>query len=96
MINYILIFLLQFFFSIAKTLEIKYTYENKLILLLWNSVVINLIWISSMYISLKSLYDGNWIVIVIFLLGGVLGKWFSIKHFENYRSAIFRFIKKKN
>jgi hypothetical protein len=90
---YILIFFLQFFFNISKVLEIKYTYENKLNLLILNTVVINLLTLAATYFSIDYLLKGEFLVILFYIMGGVFGKWFALTHFENYRAKILNLFK---
>jgi hypothetical protein len=90
---YILIFFLQFFFNISKVLEIKYTYENKLNLLMLNTVIINLLTLAATYFSIEYLLRGEFIVILFYITGGVFGKWFALTHFENYRAKILNLFK---
>jgi len=90
---YILIFFLQFFFNISKVLEIKYTYENKLNLLILNTVVINLLTLAATYFSIDYLLKGEFLVILFYITGGVFGKWFALTHFENYRAKILNLFK---
>lgn len=94
---YFLVFIFQVFFNVFKTMEIKYTYENKVNPLIINSIWINLVALGSTYFSLERLFANDWSVIVVYISGSVAGKWFAMTHFENYRNKIFNLIKiKKN
>jgi hypothetical protein len=73
-------------------LEIKFTYENKLVPLLINSVWINLISLASVYYSVDLLIEGDLLVIPFYVMGSVFGKWIAIKKVDNIRGKIFRFI----
>lgn len=75
---YLLVFLFQVFFNIFKTLEIKYTYENKVKELVINSVWINLVSLGSVYFAIDSLFKGNWSVIIVYILGSAVGKWIAM------------------
>jgi len=90
---YILIFFLQFSFNISKVLEIKYTYENQLNLLILNTVVINLLTLAATYFSIDYLLKGEFLVILFYIMGGVVGKWFALTHFEDYRAKILNLFK---
>ena len=92
---YLLVLVFQIMFNIFKVLEIKYTYENKLSLLLYNSIYINLIALASVYWSLDLLFEGDWLVIPFYVLGSVLGKWIAMRHVENIRYKIFKLFGKK-
>ena len=83
--EYILIFIFQIVFNIFKTLEIKYTYENKLNQLLINSVWINLTSLCTAYYSLYNLFNHNYAVVPVYIVGSIIGKWISM---EGYSSII--------
>jgi len=83
--EYILIFIFQIVFNIFKTLEIKYTYENKLNRLLINSVWINLTSLCTAYYSLDNLFNHNYAVVPVYIVGSIIGKWISM---EGYSSII--------
>lgn len=92
---YLLVFFLQVLFNIFKTMEIKYTYENKLKELLFNSLWINLVSIASVYFSIDSMFKGHWGVMVGYIIGSVTGKWVAMRHFENYRDKVYQLLTKK-
>lgn len=81
-IEYFLIFIFQIVFNIFKTLEIRYTYENKLKELLINSVWINLTSLCVAYYSLDNLFEHNYFVIPVYIAGSIIGKWLSMKGFD--------------
>jgi len=89
-----LIFLSQILFNIFKTLEIKYTYQNKLFPLLVNSVFINLVSLATFYLSLTELLQDNFIVIFFFISGSVIGKWIAMKNMENINYRISKRLRK--
>ena len=92
---YLLVLAFQIMFNIFKVLEIKYTYENKLTLLLYNSVYINLVSLATVYWSLDLLFEGDWWVIPFYVGGSVIGKWIAMTHYENYRSKMYSLFNKK-
>jgi hypothetical protein len=89
MLNYLFILLFQILFNIFKVLEIKYTYENKLNRLLINSVWINLVSLASVYFSIDSLLQGDFLVLPFYIGGSVLGKWVAMTKMENLEFKIF-------
>ena len=91
------IFILQIVFNILKVYEIQYSYERKLMPLLVNSVFYNLVTILGTYLSIDSLFKGDWFVIVVFVAGSLVGKYLAIKMTDFgriYKIKIYR-IKKK-
>ena len=81
-------------FNIFKTLEIKFTYENKISRLLMNSVWINLVSLASVYFSLERLLKGDMWVLP-FYIGSVLGKWIAMTQMDNLESKLFVFFRTK-
>lgn len=69
------VFFLQVLFNIFKVLEIRYTYEKQVAKLMINSVYINLVSLGSMFFSIDQLLKGNFLVIVFYIAGSVIGKW---------------------
>lgn len=92
MIYYLFVILFQFSFNVLKILEIKYTYQNKIKLLMINSVLINIAALGSVFISVDKLLRGDFLVIPFYIGGALLGKWFAMTHFENVRHKIFNFL----
>jgi hypothetical protein len=74
-----IVFLSQTLFNIFKVLEIKYTYQNKIVPLLINSIWLNLVSLVSVYYSIDSLLRGEFFIIVFYILGGLLGKFIGMK-----------------
>ena len=95
-ISYILIFISQIFFNVFKSLEIKFTYENKLIPLLFNTVLINMVGLATTYFSIEGLRNGDYLIVIVYISGSVLGKWFAMTKMINYRFKIFDFFKQKD
>jgi hypothetical protein len=94
-IKYLIVFFLQFFYNLLRIQEIKLTYENKVVKLMINTVLMNLIVLASTYYSLSMLLSGNWFVGVVYILGAVLGKWIGMQKSTNYRKIILDKIKDK-
>ena len=85
---YFLVFLFQVLFNIFKTMEIRYTYEQKVKALLYNSVWINLVSLASTYFSIQRLFVGDWLVVLVYIGGSILGKWMAMIHFDNLERRI--------
>jgi hypothetical protein len=94
-IKYLIVFFLQFFYNLLRIQEIKLTYENKVVKLMINAVLMNLIVLASTYYSLSMLLSGNWFVGVMYIMGAVLGKWIGMQKSINYRKIILDKIKDK-
>jgi hypothetical protein len=77
MISYISIFVLQIAFNICKVLEIRYTYENRLAPILWVGLALSVMMILGFYLSIGALLKGEWVVVLIYVSGSVLGKYLS-------------------
>lgn len=69
------VFTFQVLFNIFKVLEIRYTFEKQVRKLMINSVYINLVSLGSTFFSIDQLLKGNFLVIVFYIAGSVLGKW---------------------
>jgi hypothetical protein len=69
-------------------MEIKYTYENRVVALMINSVWINLVSLGSMYLSLERLFAKDWPVIIVYIFGSVLGKWVAMTQSQKYIDLI--------
>ena len=89
---YLLVCLFQFLFNVFKTMEIKYTYEQKVKALLFNSVWINLVSLAGTYFSIQRLLAGDWFVVLSYLIGSILGKWVAMMHFENLKERIYKIL----
>jgi len=75
-------------FNIFKTLEIKYTYEHKVKELMFNSVWINLVSLGSVYFAIDSLLKGNWLVVLVYIAGSVVGKWVAMTKMYKIKNKI--------
>ena len=92
MLHYLLVSLFQFSFNVLKVLEIKYTYQNKLKPLLLNSLLINAASLGSVFISVDSLLEGDYLVIPFYVGFAIFGKWFAMTQIENLRFKVFTFL----
>jgi len=90
---YFLVFLFQVLFNIFKTMEIRYTYEQKVKALLYNSVWINLVSLASTYFSIQRLFAGDWLVVVVYIGGSILGKWMALIQLDIIKEKIKNLLK---
>lgn len=84
----------QILYNIFKVLEIKYTYQNKVGALLINSVWINLVSLISTYYAIDDLLKGNFIIIIFYIIGSVIGKYLGMK-LGNPRNQVWTKLFKK-
>jgi hypothetical protein len=84
----------QTLYNIFKVLEIKYTYQNKIGALLLNSIWINLISLVSTYYAIDDLLKGNFTIVIFYITGSVLGKYFGMQ-LGNPRNQIWKKLFKK-
>jgi len=75
----LLIFSAQVLFNIFKVLEIRYTLHHQVRQLLMNSVWINLVALASTFYSIDALLKGNFVVIIFYIAGSVVGKYIGMK-----------------
>ena len=75
----LLIFSAQVLFNIFKVLEIRYTLQHNVRRLLLNSVWINLASLLSVFFSVEGLLRGNFVLIVFYIAGSVVGKYIGMK-----------------
>ena len=93
--EYLLIFIFQATFSVAKVYEIKYAYENQLKGILISSTALSLLTIMSTYLSIELLLAGDLKVIVVYVLGSLLGKYIAyLSEKNNYRAKLFKLLNK--
>ena len=92
--GYLLILFFQIMFNIFKVMEIKFTFENKIRSLLINSVWINLMALGSTYYSLDGLFKGDYIGVVFYIAGSIVGKWFAMVHYEAIKDKLKPLFKK--
>ena len=74
-------------------MEIRYTYEQKVKALLYNSVWINLVSLASTYFSIQRLFAGDWLVVIVYIGGSLLSKWMAMIHFDNIKEKIKNLLK---
>ena len=88
-----LVFILQVLINILRVLEIRYTLEHNIPKLLFNTVWINMVWLASTFMSIDALLKGNFLVIVMFLAGSVLGKYLGMNiEIQKKRSTGFNIL----
>lgn len=76
---YVSVLLAQFLFNVFKVLEIRYTLQHNVSKLLLNSVWINLVSLASTFYSLDALFKGDWLIILFYISGSVIGKYMGMQ-----------------
>jgi len=74
----LLVFTFQVLFNIFKVLEIRFTLQHNVRKLLINSVWINLVSLGSTFFSIDQLLKGNFLVIIFYIAGSVVGKYIGM------------------
>lgn len=74
----LLVFVFQVLFNIFKVLEIRFTLQHNVRKLLVNSVWINLVSLGSVFFSVDQLLKGNFLVIIFYISGSVIGKYIGM------------------
>ena len=87
MLEYIGIFILQFLFNLLKVYEIKHSYEKNTSQLIINSILMNGIALITVYYSLQMMFDGDWLVVIIYIFGAAVGKWVATTNFFKKSSS---------
>lgn len=77
-------------------MEIRFTYENKIKSLLVNSVWINLMALGSTYYSLDGLFRGDYLGIIFYIMGSIVGKWFAMVHYDAIKEKLKPYFKRNN
>jgi hypothetical protein len=92
-LNYLLIFIFQAIFNVAKVYEIKYAYENQLKGILISSTVLSLLTIMSTYLSIELLLAGDLKVILVYVTGSLTGKYIAyLSEKNNYRAKLYKLL----
>jgi len=71
--NYLLIAICQFLFSLFRTLNTRYTAKDKIYLSLTTSTFVKCTWLCSTYLGLKGIADGDLLTAFVYVFFGVLG-----------------------
>jgi hypothetical protein len=52
--------------------------------------------LATTYFSIEGLRNGDYLIVIVYISGSVLGKWFAMTKMINYRFKIFDFFKQKD
>jgi hypothetical protein len=90
MVTYITTFCLQIIFNILKVEEIKYSYENQTLKAVINSIMINVTSLTTSYLSIKLMLEGDFKISLVYIIGSAIGKWIATTKLFNYRNFIWK------
>jgi hypothetical protein len=90
MLTYITTFCLQIIFNILKVEEIKYSYENQTLKAVINSIMINVTSLTTSYLSIKLMLEGDFKISLVYIIGSAIGKWIATTKLFNYRNFIWK------
>jgi hypothetical protein len=95
MLTYITTFCLQIIFNILKVEEIRYSYENQTLKAVINSILINITSLTTSYLSIKLMLEGDFQISLVYIIGSATGKWIATTKLFNYRNFIWKQFKNK-
>ena len=95
MLTYLTTFCLQIIFNILKVEEIKYSYENQTLNAVINSIMINVTSLTTSYLSIKLMLEGDFKISLVYIIGSAIGKWIATTKLFNYRNFIWKQFKNK-
>lgn len=75
----ILLVFSQFVFSFSRTLNVRYTAKEKIVMSIATSTLIKLTWLVSSSIGVKSVIEGDWLVAGVYVVSGLVGDYASFK-----------------
>ena len=69
----------QVLFSFSRTLNVRYTAKDKVLLGVITSCLIKLTWLISATIGVNSVIDKDWVTVSIYVFSGLVGDYLSFK-----------------
>ena len=93
--TYILVGLFQIIQSIFKVYEIKWSYEDQTTKLTTLSFLMAGVWLLTTTIGVNAVLGGDWVMMVVYILSGGIGKILAIRMFKQnrYRTKLFKYLK---
>ena len=79
MLEYTVLFLSQIGVNIFKTHEIVFTAQREVKKVIINSVFLALTLLFSFYISIDGLFQGDYFILVVYIIGAMLGKHIALE-----------------
>jgi hypothetical protein len=69
----------QFIFSFSRTLNVRYTAKENILMGVITSTLIKLTWLISSSIGIKSVIDGDIKMCIAYIISGLIGDYLSYK-----------------
>jgi len=63
---------------IARTVNVKYIADNNVVAAVFMSFVINSLWLFTAATGIKSVLDGNYTIMIMYVLGSMLGAYIGM------------------
>lgn len=79
MIELIILFISQLIFSFARTLNVRYTANENVLKSILTSTLIKITWLVSSSLGVKGVLDGDFTLMLVYVISGILGDWLSFK-----------------
>ena len=95
MLEYTVLFLSQIGVNVFKTQEILFTARHEVKKVIINSIFLALTLLFSFYISIDGLFQGDYFILVVYIIGAMLGKHIALeqalytKFFRKIFSTVF-------
>jgi hypothetical protein len=77
--NLLILITSQILFSFSRTLNVRYTAKDKVLMGVITSTAIKLTWLVSASIGVNSVIERDWLTVSIYVISGVVGDYLSFK-----------------
>jgi hypothetical protein len=67
----------QLIFSFTRTLNVRYVAQEKIFMAVLTSSIVKISWLVSTAIGINSMINLDILLVLVFVISGVLGDWFS-------------------
>lgn len=74
-----ILFISQLVFSFSRTLNVRYTAKENVFKSIITSFFIKITWLISASFGVKGVLDGNYLLIFVYIISGILGDYLSFK-----------------
>jgi len=75
----VILFISQLVFSFSRTLNVRYTAKENVLKSITTSVFIKITWLISSSLGVKGVLDGDYLLIFVYIVSGILGDYLSFK-----------------